>query len=82
VATFPSEPNFISATAWSRNAIAKVATSIVAGGALRSGRKTATSISSDSAITTAKHVSRLAQSGQPCSLVTASENAPAMISWP
>ena len=81
-ATFPSEPNFISAIAWSRNATAKVATSIVAGGASRSGRKTAASISSESAITTAKQVSRLAHSGQPRSLVTASEYAPAMISWP
>ena len=39
---------------WRRNATAKVATSITAGDCVRSGRKTARSIASESAITTAK----------------------------
>ena len=39
---------------WSRNATANVATSIVAGDCVRSGRKTTRSIASDSASTTAK----------------------------
>ena len=47
-----------------RNAIAKVATSITAGDCVRSGRNTALSIASDSAITTAKQSNTAAHSGQ------------------
>ena len=50
----PSRMSRISATACSRNAIAKVVTSITAGDWVRSGRKTVRSIASESAITTAK----------------------------
>ena len=43
-----------SATLWSRNETANVATSITAGVCVRSGRKTVSSIASESPITTAK----------------------------
>ena len=53
----PSRMSRISATAWSRNATAKVVTSITAGDCVRSGRKTTPSIANESAITTAKQAS-------------------------
>src|SRR4029079_6485013 len=53
-----------SATAWSMNAIAKVVTSITAGDAPRSGRKTTVSIASDRATTTATQGRMLVQGGQ------------------
>ena len=69
-----------SATLWSRNATANVVTSITAGDCVRSGRKTARSIASESAITTAKQAAMLPAAGQ--SEVNASVYAPAMTSWP
>ena len=60
----PSRTSTISATAWSMNAIANVVTSITAGDAPRSGRKTTVSIASDSATTTATQVRMLVQVGQ------------------
>ena len=69
-----------SATLWSRNATAKVVTSITAGDCVRSGRKTARSIASESAITTAKHAITLPATGH--ADVNASVYAPAMTSWP
>jgi hypothetical protein len=47
------------ATAWSRKASAKVVTSMTAGVCPRSLRKTARSITVESATTTAKHVAML-----------------------
>ena len=76
----PSRMSRISATAWSRNAIANVVTSITAGDCVRSGRKTARSITSESAITTAKQAATLPATGQPD--VNASVYAPAMINCP
>ena len=55
----PSRMSTSSATLWSRNATAKVVTSITAGDCVRSGRKTARSIANESAITTAKHAATL-----------------------
>ena len=60
----PSGPKASSAMLWRRNATAKVATSITAGDCVRSGRKTARSIASESAITTAKQKTTADQSGQ------------------
>ena len=71
-----------SATLCSRNATANVATSMTAGDAVRSGRKTTRSIARESAITTAKHSTMPIQTGQSLSEANASANAPAMISWP
>ena len=76
----PSRMSRISAMFWSRNATAKVVTSITAGDWVRSGRNTARSIASESAITTTKHATMLAAAGQ--SEVKASVYAPAMISCP
>ena len=81
-AILPSGPNLSSAIACSRNATANVVTSIVAGAARRKRAEHRESMSSESAITTPKHVTTLAHSGQPRSLVIAIENAPAMISCP
>ena len=61
----PSRMSRISATLWSRNATANVVTSITAGDAVRSGRKTARSIRNESAITTAKQATMLPATGQP-----------------
>ena len=68
------------AIAWSMKAIAKVATSITAGEAPRRGRKSARSITSESATTTTKQATMLQTTGQ-CA-VKASVYAPAMISCP
>jgi hypothetical protein len=76
----PSRMSRISATFWSRNAIANVVTSITAGDCVRSGRKTARSMANESAITTAKQAAMLPAVGQ--SDVNASVYAPAMISCP
>ena len=61
----PSRTSRISATAWSRKAIANVVTSITAGDCVRSGRKTARSIANESATTTAKQARTLPATGQP-----------------
>ena len=52
----------------SRNEIANVATSITAGDCVRSGRKTASSIASESPITTAKQARIAAHVDQPARL--------------
>ena len=69
-----------SATLWSRNATAKVVTSITAGDCVRSGRKMARSMANESAITTAKHATMLPATGQVD--VNASVYAPAITSCP
>jgi hypothetical protein len=76
----PSRTSTINASAWSRNAIAKVVTSITAGDAPRSGRKTTVSIASESTTTTATQARMLVQIGQLD--VNASVYAPAITSWP
>jgi hypothetical protein len=76
----PSRRSRISATLWSRNATAKVVTSITAGEAVRSGRKTARSRANESAITTAKQAMMLPATGHP--EVKASVYAPAITSCP
>ena len=81
-AILPSDPNQSSAIDWSRNATAKVATSITAGDCPRSGRNTRWSIATESASTTAKQRMIAAQTGQPHSEASASANAPAITSWP
>ena len=75
-----SRRSTIRATAWSRNAIAKVVTSITAGDWPRRGRKTTVSIASESATTTPKHAAMLHGTGH--AEVKASVYAPAMTSWP
>ena len=54
-----SRRSICSAIAWSTNAIAKVVTSITAGDAPRSGRKTARSIASERTTTTTKQAAML-----------------------
>jgi hypothetical protein len=76
----PSRMSRISAMLWSRNATAKVVTSITAGDAVRSGRNTVRSIATESASTTAKHAAMLAAPDQ--AEVHASVYAPAITSWP
>ena len=71
-----------SAIAWSRNATAKVATSIVAADWVRSGRKTTRSIANESASTTAKQRRMPMPTGQSRSEANASANAPAITSCP
>ena len=77
---FPSAPNFSSAMLWSRKLIAKVATSMVAGEALRRGRKATTSIVVVRPMTTEKQTRMLSAGFR--LFVSASAYAPAMISWP
>ena len=71
-----------SATAWSRKATAKVATSMVAADCVRSGRKTTRSIASERAITTPKHRRIPTPTGQSWSDEKASAKAPAITIWP
>ena len=71
-----------SAIACRRNATANVATSIVAADCVRSGRKTTRSIAIERAITTAKHRTMPAHTGQSRSDANASANAPAITSCP
>ncbi len=75
-----SRRSICSAIAWSTNAIAKVVTSITAGEAPRSGRKTARSIANERTTTTTRQAARLQATRQLD--VKASVYAPAMITWP
>ena len=82
VAGLPSGPNQRSATLWSRNATANVATSITAGDWVAQRPEDEPLHEHCQRDTTAKQRTMPAHAGQSHSDASASANAPAMISWP